>query len=95
MLFINRFYLLGLLLIFPVIAWGQDSIDGKRLHDEHCLQCHTPEIYTRDNRIVNNYDELQKRVRQCELANELAWFDEDVNAVIDYLNTAFYKFEPE
>ena len=89
---VNRFLLLNLLLIFPSIAWGQDSNDGKRLHDEHCLQCHSPEIYTRKNRIVNNYRVLQERVKQCELANDLAWFDEDISAVVNYINSEFYHF---
>lgn len=93
---VNRFFVLALLIIFPLIVWGQDSIeDGKRLHDKYCVQCHTPKIYTREKRIVNNYKELQERVRQCELTNQLTWFNEDIDAVINYLNTTYYKFEIE
>lgn len=74
------------------VCYGQDISNGKRLHDAHCLQCHTADIYTRENRIVNSYDGLKQRIRQCELSDGLAWFDEEINDVAAYLNTAFYKF---
>jgi len=66
---------------------------GKALHNEHCLGCHSTEIYTRENRIVNSYAALSERVRQCELSNELTWFDEEIEAVVHYLNQEYYGFE--
>lgn len=72
---------------------SENTDHGKTLHDTHCMQCHSPDIYTRENRLINSFAELQERVRQCELSNELTWFEEDINAVIDYLNTTYYKFE--
>ena len=80
-----------LIMVFPLQA--QDIDPGKKLHDEHCTRCHTPEIYTREHRIVASYAELAERVRQCELSNELTWFDEEINAVVDYLNSTYYHFE--
>ena len=80
-----------LFMVFPLQA--QDIDPGKKLHDEHCMRCHTKEIYTREHRIVNSYAELAERVRQCELSNELTWFDEEINAVVDYLNSTYYHFE--
>jgi len=82
---------LWLCLAFPLPA--QEDIDtGRKLHDEHCQRCHTPDIYTREHRIVNSYAELAERVRQCELSNELTWFDEEINAVVDYLDATYYHF---
>lgn len=80
-----------LVLVFPLYAQG--VIDGKKLHEEHCLRCHQPDIYTREQRIVNSYAALAERVRQCELRNELTWFDEEINAVVEYLNTTYYHFK--
>lgn len=88
------FALVPALLVLPLSTQAQGD-DGKLLHDEHCVKCHGVEIYTREDRIVNNFRELAERVRQCELSNELIWFDEEINAVIDYLNAAYYKFEIE
>ena len=76
----------------PLLLYAQNEFDGKQLHDANCLSCHKPDIYTRENRIVNNFVQLQERVRQCELANELTWFEEEIDAVITYLNTSFYHF---
>ena len=77
----------------PGLLFAQSELDGKKLHDEYCVSCHTPEIYTRKDRIVKNYRQLEERVRQCELSNELMWFDEEINAVITYLNNSFYHFD--
>ena len=89
------FVLLTGLLVFPLSIQAQDFADGKLLHDKHCVKCHSTEIYTRENRIVNNFSELTERVKQCELSNELTWFEEEIDAVIGYLNAAYYKFEVE
>ena len=77
----------------PLLLYAQHEFDGKQLHDANCISCHTADIYTRENRIVNNYRQLQERVRQCELANELTWFEEEIDAVITYLNSNFYHFD--
>ncbi|MGH8120007.1 MAG: c-type cytochrome [Gammaproteobacteria bacterium] len=81
---------LSLWIVFPLQA--EDGDLGKQLHDEHCTRCHTPDIYTREHRIVTSYLELAERVRQCELSNELTWFDEEINAVVDYLDANYYHF---
>ena len=82
------------LLLFVVSTSQADEMDpGGKLHEEHCTRCHSPDIYTRENRIVNSYAELAERVRQCELSNELTWFDEEINAVVSFLNSSYYHFE--
>jgi cytochrome c553 len=68
---------------------------GKQLHEKHCVACHSSEVYTREKRMVNNFAELKERIRQCELTNDLAWFDEEIDAVVNYLNATYYKFETE
>jgi hypothetical protein len=83
------FLLIGMI---PIFLYAQNESAGEELHDIHCISCHTSEIYVRKNRIVNNMSELEGRIRQCELVNELAWFEEDIDAVITYLNTNFYHF---
>jgi len=87
----RMFLSLLLFVISPLQA--EDMETGKKLHEEHCTRCHTPDIYTRQHRLVNSYAELVERVRQCELSNELTWFDEEINAVVGYLNSTYYRFE--
>ncbi len=56
------------------------------------MRCHQPEIYTSNNRKVSTFVQLRKKVEQCELINELAWFEEEVDDVTAYLNATYYLF---
>lgn len=85
--------ILFLLLCVVCPSQADEMGPGGKLHEEHCTRCHSPAIYTRENRIVTSYAELAERVRQCELSNELTWFDEEINAVVSYLNSTYYHFE--
>lgn len=58
----------------------------------HCTACHGTEVYTRSNRRVKDRAQLSKQVQRCQLSQGLQWFDEDVEAVADYLNSQYYKF---
>ena len=80
--------------LLPAGAWagGQEAPSGAALHEAQCTRCHGADIYTRQDRIVNSYNELRARVQQCELNAELGWFEEEVDAVVDYLNEAYYEF---
>jgi len=80
--------------LLPVGAWagGQETPSGAELHATHCTRCHDAGMYKRPQRLVNSYAELRKRVQDCELGAELGWFEEEVDAVVGYLNDTFYKF---
>ncbi len=83
------------LLLFSLPVQAVDIENGKALHDENCLRCHNETQYTRENRIVNSFDELRERISLCELSAEMAWFDEEIDDVTAYLNNAFYRFNLE
>lgn len=65
---------------------------GKDLYEKNCIACHGAEIYTRTDRKVTSRDKLTARVRTCENNLNLQWFDEEVEAVAEYLNKEFYHF---
>jgi hypothetical protein len=65
---------------------------GEEAHNKHCLKCHTDEVYTRKDHFVKSIDALKKQVVRCKDANNMPWFDEDVEPVVMYLNTKYYKF---
>lgn len=83
--------LAGLLLTSDAIA--DDVSHGKQLHDQHCVACHGSEVYTREDRRISSIDALGEQVRRCEFNLELQWFDDDVQAVIEHMNSSFYQFE--
>jgi mono/diheme cytochrome c family protein len=76
----------------PAVA--ADSPEPQALYEQHCLKCHGSEVYTRPDRKIDSYPALARQVRQCETNLELRWFDEEVEAVTDYLNRNYYKFAP-
>ena len=81
------------------IAIAADSADndnqfehGQKMHSEHCYKCHTEKVYTRDNRFVKSLDALSKQVVRCKDNTGVAWFDDDTQAVVHFLNEKYYKF---
>jgi hypothetical protein len=65
---------------------------GKELHDNHCTKCHGDEVYTRENRFVKSIDALSKQVKRCKDNTNAPWFDEDSEAVVQFLNKKYYRF---
>jgi len=81
----------------PLMA--SDIKRGEELHSNNCMSCHArmtggngETLYTRSNRRVNSMEQLEAQVRRCESNLELKWFDEDIEAVVHYLNQNYYRF---
>lgn len=65
---------------------------GEQAHKNHCYKCHTDTVYTRENRFVKSIDALSKQVVRCKDGSNVPWFDEDTDAVVQFLNKKYYKF---
>ena len=65
---------------------------GEEAHKNHCYKCHTDSVYTRDNRFVKSIDALSKQVVRCKEGSNVPWFDEDADAVVQFLNKKYYRF---
>jgi mono/diheme cytochrome c family protein len=86
--------MLGALLLGPRAAISADQVpDGKALLDARCVSCHGTEVYTRADRKIHNLQALSAQVRRCTHATGMKWSGDETDAVIDYLNRNFYKFE--
>lgn len=81
-----------LLSVFVMPAESADIDNGDDLHFENCTGCHQESVYTRDARNVGSMKRLGLQVRFCKDSLELAWFDEDVDDVVEYLNQNYYHF---
>ncbi|HYQ72088.1 MAG TPA: cytochrome c [Gammaproteobacteria bacterium] len=76
--------------ILPAIATADT---GGELVAANCTSCHDDSVYTRKDRRVTSLAALKKQVQRCELSLGLKWFEEDVDEVVNYLNTTYYKFK--
>ncbi len=84
------------LLAFASIAQAEknDAMyeHGEESHQAHCNKCHTDSVYTRENRFVKSMEALSKQVKRCKENTGIAWFNEDTEAVVHFLNEKYYKF---
>ena len=78
--------------LLPGSALAADIDNGEDLHFEHCTGCHGDEVYTRADRKMKDLAQLGKQVRFCQNAVGATWFDDEVDDVIEYLNTSYYHF---
>lgn len=71
--------------------------EGRELHDESCVACHLvthdDAFYTRTHSNMNTHFDLRRQVSMCASNFELGWFPEEEKAVLDYLNSKYYKFK--
>jgi mono/diheme cytochrome c family protein len=65
---------------------------GALLYSTHCSGCHTTQAHWRDGRLVTDWASLDAQVRRWQNNGGLRWSNEDVAAVVRYLNAAFYRF---
>ena len=80
------------ILALPVLA-ADSAANGKKLHDAKCTGCHDTRQYTRKNRIIHTYEDLHARVEFCDGASNAGFSSDDLDDVVTYLNTEFYKFK--
>ena len=74
-------------------ASANDTALGQRLFaSSKCLECHSAEVFTRPDRKVKNWQQLEQKVRQCDANLSTNWFDDEIQAVVQYLNSTYYKF---
>jgi mono/diheme cytochrome c family protein len=65
---------------------------GEALYTNHCMACHTCKAHTRREPLVKNLGELAREVDRWQANQKLDWKSEEQADVVDYLNSAFYRF---
>ena len=74
------------------LASEPKAINGELLHNAACLHCHSPGLYQRSNRRLQNAAAVTQQVFQCQRMLELNWRNEEVEAVSAYLIERHYAF---
>ena len=76
----------------PAQAAAASIEHGKILLEQHCTRCHDTRVFTRPDRRIHSLEALKKQVERCELNVPVHWPQSDVDDVVAYLDTTFYKF---
>ncbi|GEM_PF-227663 len=100
---LKKYYLLLLIPIFTMLSHNSIAANpahGKDLHDANCQSCHASlmsgnanQIYTRSNRRVTTISGLKNQVTRCKTTVGVAWPDDQVEDVVEYLNNTFYQLK--
>ena len=78
---------------YSVATLAEEFSRGQALYENHCQSCHTDWAHTRSERKVTSMGDLHRRVAAWSIHAGLAWSDEDIGDVTDYLEQSFYRFE--
>ena len=73
---------------------GNQLLDGGELHEKSCVRCHDDKVYKRKDRKIKSYQKLEHQVNRCNGPAKANWNNDQINAVTDYLNDRYYKFDP-
>jgi len=85
-----RILLSALLTLTATAATAEFEAAG--YHEAQCMKCHGTEVYTRDNRRVNSFGALQRQVAMCDANLGTKLFPEDLDLLVEHLNTNYYRF---
>ena len=69
-----------------------DIDNGNELHADKCTACHDSSLYIRENKRVQTLPKLGAQVRFCKDNLGIAWFDDEVEDVVGFLNKNYYHF---
>lgn len=88
-----------LILVLTLTALTVHADTGEKLHQSACIDCHSRMtggdghvIYTRDERIAKDIEELNSRVTHCANGANTGWDSNQINSVTEYLNTQYYQY---
>jgi len=77
-----------------------DAQIGEKLAKKACEACHVArfggdgsKVYTRENRIVKNAQQLASRIATCNSNSGANFFPEEEQHIAAYLNQQYYKFK--
>ena len=65
---------------------------GKLLYENHCMVCHTSVVHVREKRQADSISEIYSWVSRWSTERKLEWQRTEIEAVVEYLNSRYYKF---
>lgn len=94
MIIIKNYLLLFTLLMLAVFnSYASDLENGRDLHQQNCIRCHSASTYSSENRKVMDKKALIARVKLCDYSLGTQLFDDDIADIAAYLNKEYYHFD--
>jgi hypothetical protein len=66
---------------------------GQLLYENHCMSCHESTVHIRTRQQAKSLPQLQARVRYWADYLQVHWDREEVEDVVNHLNSQYYRFE--
>jgi hypothetical protein len=81
-------------LLFAVLAANASGadFDAADYHAAQCTRCHDSGVYTRENRRVRSYPQLEAQVARCDANLATKLFPNELELLVEHLNTQYYLF---
>ncbi len=73
-------------------AYAKDDAVGGQLLAGKCQGCHDNGVYTRANRFIQDRDALHAQVSRCSKQARAGWSAQQLDSVVNYLDSQYYKF---
>lgn len=70
-----------------------DAEAGVKLHQKHCIKCHSDSVYTGKLKKVRSYEALSGRVKVCDQQIGTNFTRTQLQDVTEYLNDRYYDFQ--
>ena len=91
--FKNHLLLFSLLMLITINGNASDLENGRDLHQQNCIRCHSASVYSSENRKVIDKKALIARVKLCDYSLGTQLFDDDIADIAAYLNKEYYHFD--
>lgn len=65
---------------------------GQLLYENHCTSCHESGVHIRSRHAVKTLPQLRETVVRWSEYARLQWREEEIDAVVRYLNDSFYRY---
>jgi len=84
--------ILALLWSLAAAATAGEAFDPAAFLAAKCTGCHSDEVYSRPDHRMQNRRQLEAQVRRCDANVGTRLFDDDLQALVDYLDRTYYHF---
>jgi mono/diheme cytochrome c family protein len=79
--------------ILTLSAQAENQERGRALYENQCETCHGDWAHSRKARKAKSIADLRSRVAAWSVHSGLDWRPEEIDDVVEYLDTQFYHFK--